>query len=297
MKNVKATLIASLLVAMTFAVEAATFSVLCDGRAEKISKGCSIKLSGQIESGDAERLRTTIQRRLPEGWRYHTLLLDSPGGSIRAAIEIAAVVRQSLMDTRTFRLPDDLRANWDPKQYRWKCVSACFLVWVAGADRGANRAMNGVPGTFSDLGLHRPYLDKATYAEAPEKVAAIQQQVTQATTEYLQREQVPQSLIQKMLQHASTQVYWLTHDDEEISDRSPWFEEMMISRCGYDPSYVRDYMFWYHRFVVENLTRKAGKFEKPIENEPDYKRYIAWRQNYNDCEYANRSAAQASIRK
>ena len=89
------------------AVSAATFSVLCDNSFELAAKACTVKLSGRVETGDSDRLRSILQTRLLDGWHYGALLLDSPGGNVNAAIEVAALVRQALLNTTTYRLPKD----------------------------------------------------------------------------------------------------------------------------------------------------------------------------------------------
>ena len=273
----------------SIASNAATFSVLCDNSLEIAARGCTIKLSGPIASGDADLLRSTLQDRLPNGWHYHTLLLDSPGGSVGAAIELAKVVRQAVLNTTTYRFLAEGRSS-PPSQKRRQCISACFLVWVAGAERKAFIDIV-TPNVTSDIGLHRPYLDKAAYAGAPEAVATMQQKIMQAVAEYLQREQIPQSLIEKMLQRASTQIYWLGPEDEEIVGRASWFEEMMIARCGFDPSYDHETEAWVAQSIFE-----YSKTGKPLDLGPRYSKYIEWRQEYNACEYGVREAAQAVAR-
>jgi hypothetical protein len=287
---------------MPITASAATFSVLCDNSFEVASQACTIQLSGRIEQGDASRLRSVIGQNLPDGWRYGAVLLESPGGSVSAALEVAEVVRKAMLDTTTYRLPKDAvnpkKLGTDGYQTRRKCVSACFLIWVAGSDRSAF-TYSLVEGGTSDIGLHRPYLDKSAYEGSPEKVAERQQQVMLATAEYLKREQVPQALIEKMLQRASTQVYWLTDEDPDITGRSPWFEEMMIARCGYDPTYDRETAAWVSKAIDENSSkqRAAGKKKlTPADLGPRYAKYIEWRQQYNACEYNARALAQKALR-
>jgi hypothetical protein len=280
---------------------AATFAVFCDNSFEIAARACTIKLSGRIEAGDADHLRSVLQRSLPEGWHYGALLLDSPGGSVPAALEVATVVRQGLLDTTTVRVPAGARtaiATGASARIRWKCISACFLVWVAGAER-TSFAYSSRPGETSDIGLHRPYLARAAYEGPPESVAASQQQVMQATSEYLKRELVPQALIEKMLQRASTQIYWLTDDDADITGRAPWFEEMMIARCGYDPTYDRESSAWAANAIDEDAKRqlRSGKTKlTPIDLGPRNQKYIEWRQRFKACEYGVRRSAQATIR-
>lgn len=286
---------------LPFTAPAATFTVLCDNSFEVTARACTIQLSGQIEQGDASRLRSVLRQDLPEGWRYGALLLESPGGSVSAALEVADLVRKALLDTTTYRLSKDANSQ-KPRtngyQIRRKCVSACFLIWVAGADRSAF-TFSLASGETSDIGLHRPYLDRSAYESSPEKVAGMQQQVMLATAEYLKREQVPQALIEKMLQRASTQVYWLTGEDPDITGRSSWFEEMMIARCGYDPTYNRESSAWFSKAIVENSRRQLAAGKKnltPTDLGPRYAKYIEWRQRYNACEYSARELAQKALR-
>jgi hypothetical protein len=120
--------------------------------------------------------------------------------------------------------------------------------------------------------------------------------------EYLLRELVPQSLVEKMLQRSSTEIYWLTQDDTlELSGRAPWFDEMMIARCQYDPTYDRATMLWatrtdyehYKKYSESGVKRppRSGVFESAR-----YTKYLQWKQEYNSCEYASRRAAQAVLR-
>ena len=60
-----------------------TFTVDCGGAMEKARHGCTVKLTGKIERGDAERLRQVIQKPLNGDWYYATLLLDSLGGDVQ----------------------------------------------------------------------------------------------------------------------------------------------------------------------------------------------------------------------
>ncbi|MGK2913800.1 MAG: hypothetical protein ACSLE5_04975 [Porticoccaceae bacterium] len=282
-------------------VSAATFTVLCDNSFEAAEQACSIQLSGRIQQGDAARLRAVLQQDLLEGWRYGSLLLDSQGGSVNAALEVADLVRKALLDTTTFRPPKDATSRKPrDKTYkvRRKCISACFLIWVAGADRNAF-TYSLTPTETSDIGLHRPYLDRSTYKSSPERVAEAQQQVMLATSEFLKREQVPQALIEKMLQRASTQVYWLTDEDPGITGLSPWFEEMMIARCGYDPTYDRESLAWVYKEIDDDSRRQLATGKKklvPTDLGPRYAKYIEWRQRYNTCQYEVRKSAQAALR-
>lgn len=277
----------------------ASFSVLCDNPEDEIArKSCTIKLTGPIEPGDAQRLLRIIRKPQQPGWSYSRLVLDSPGGSIAAALELSAVVRQALLYTSTGR-PVAARPPIPGRVDTYHCVSACFLVWVAGAQR-ITLAFN-VPrradGT-SEIGLHRPYLERKAYERSPTEVAAMQQHATQLTADYLKKEQVPQDLVEKMLSRASTEVYWVGPDDTKISGMSPWFEEMMIARCGFDPTRSNEAA----RRAAERLLQrwaatgsldmsdKAGQDARERQDEARSQQYFA-------CQEAARASAQEALRR
>lgn len=288
--------------AMVSDATAATFSILCDSRMEASRRGCTVKLTGRIEAGDSGRLQELLKQPLLEGWHYRELLLDSPGGSVQAAIELADVVRGALLDTTTYRAPREadheslnVRRVLPVPRMRWNCLSACFLVWVAGAERNTVAL-----GNESDIGLHRPFLARAAYGDPPEQIARAQQHAMQVTREYLLRELIPQPLIERMLQRASTQVYWLKSEDaEEITGRAPWFDEMMIARCKYDPTYDRETSAWHASATIDHYTKQSKSGTRQygkLDLGSRHSDYIKWKQAYNACEYANRQSAQERFR-
>lgn len=277
----------------------ATFTVLCDDLEHEIAiKACTVKLTGRIEPGDAQKLRRALRQPIPQGWSFGRLLLDSPGGNVAAAIEIANVVRQALLYTSMGRVV----SAQPPAPSRidaYSCVSACFLVWVAGAQRISTSFLSPrSPDGTSEIGLHRPVFDRDTYQRPPSQIAAMQQEAMQLTANYLKREQVPQELIEKMLSRASTQIYWVGPEDANISGMSPWFEEMMIARCGFNPdrsiaaaTYSVDQMIKRFKesgsFAINDPTREDAR-EK-------YDRDRA--RQYFACQQATQLAAQAALRR
>lgn len=104
--------------------------------------GCTLKVSGILEDGDAERVASYVG----EGWQYKgRICFDSPGGSWMEGLELARAIRR----TSTGVDDGDL------------CESACFLAFMAGTfhrteDRTpvADRVMH--PG--ARVGYHAPSL-------------------------------------------------------------------------------------------------------------------------------------------
>ena len=264
---------------------AATFSVTCDGWSEALAAECSIRLDGPIERGDAERLAMLLRKQPRPGWRYGDLLLNSPGGSVFTALDLSKLVRKSMLKTTTFRIGQNPRKPTDTAFT--KCVSACFLIWAAGAEKAT---------LAGAIGLHRPYLERDEYSKSPDIVAELQQKAVALVSEHLRSEQVPTHLVEKMLSNASTQVYWIQEEDISAmgSMRSAWFEEMLIARCKYDPEYD-------NRIFQQALLTAQEHFRKRSPGQPnlgpEHEKYVDWRRGQYACEFAIREEAQRALRK
>jgi hypothetical protein len=177
---------------------ASTFSVACDHKREVNRQGCTIKQSGTIERGDADRLRQVIREPLNGAWIYDSLVLDSPGGEVDEALKVATVVRDAMLRTDTTYLIDNdvlerMRKNHQPlPKSQFACVSACFLVWISGTEHGSITISGNLRGGPVGIGLHRPYFATDAYTNTPSKIAEAQQSMTAIVREYLRREQVPE---------------------------------------------------------------------------------------------------------
>ncbi len=273
--------IAVLLLLAASASVAASFSTRCDSQIDRVRQGCTITLAGKIEAGDSDRLRMVLGKKLPSGWRYNDLLLDSMGGDVAEALLLAATVREAMLATTTYEVGAG-------KYSHRRCVSACFLVWVAGVERSSMSGSSPQGGPFG-IGLHRPYFSPAAYQNSPSRVASAQQEMTSKVRDYLKREQVPEQYVDKMIERSSREVYWLheSGDPFALNGRAPWFEEMMIARCGFDPVYEREF--------------QANDVQRTLKGQstPDREKaaYFTWRQKYNGCEYEVRKAAQQVFQK
>ena len=188
----------------------------------------NISISGEITSGDADKLRTLASN---PGVRWFNITLDSPGGSLSEAIRLAKVVKAVYSDVSVAS--------------GGRCASACFLVWLAGSGRYALGAEYLDPSEYSQLekllrsigspppkgfvGLHRPYF--ATIDRLDNNQAAL----TRALTAYLEEELVPRRLIDKMMSKPSNDIYWITDADiAELGEYPAAHEELLIQKCGYD---------------------------------------------------------------
>jgi hypothetical protein len=242
---------------------------------------CTITMHGTIVSGDADRLRKLLRESAPGHTVFQELILDSLGGNVPEAIKLAGLVKEALLKTSTIDF--DLWAAGDPRWYQ--CVSACFLVWASGTERFSFSYPKG--GNFG-LGLHRPYFSPEGYGSAATKIAEAQQTMTSMVREFLRRENVPENIIELMLAQSSKEVYWVSGAVEErLNGYSPWFEEMMIARCNFDPAYERE--------SGERVTRLLREKKNP-DDDAIYREHKAWKEKYFICQSQVRLQAQKAIR-
>ena len=270
-------------VCFQISASAATFTSKCDAQFERFA-GCTIIMIGEIVKGDNERLIDLLRTSRNSGSSfYRTILLQSMGGSISEALLIAQTVTLNVLDTKT-------TAHWRNEYPLLEsyCVSACFLIWVAGAER----LHFSSPSLFGKrpvgLGLHRPYFSKDDFASLdPLSAAKSQQDLVEKVRVYLKRNDVPDKLIDEMIKRSSKEVYWLDtlEGSDDLDQRAPWFEELMISKCSFDPEFDRQVNSF---GASETLTgKKIPKDQKD--------KYFAWRRNYNSCEYEFRKTSQTKF--
>ena len=275
---VRVALIGSLVLGMNEGPIAATFKVLCSTDQERVG-GCSIAMQGKIEPGDDGRLIQALRSPQASSTFFRRLVLNSPGGDVREALKLSDIIVSTALDTTTF-----INALPEYRATENICVSACFLVWVAGAERSqasmglfANKKQHGI-------GLHRPYFSPAQYAQLDAGTASQRQQELFARVRaYLRRFEVPDALIDEMMRRSSREVYWLSVLDDPftLSGRAPWFEELMIAQCKFDPVYDREAQAQGVKEIAQNIKDSAVQ--------KDWQR---WRWAYNDCEYSFRKAVQ-----
>lgn len=89
-----------------------------------------VSLRGEIVEGDARKFSTAV-----EGLEDASIVLNSPGGLVREALEIGAIIRLEGFTTLVAE--------------EQKCFSACGLIWVSGVRRYMSRT--------SLIGFHAAY--------------------------------------------------------------------------------------------------------------------------------------------
>ena len=171
-------------------------------------------LSGEIRRGDTQRLRQFLAENGEEYLRHPQVVLDSPGGNLDEALQLAQVLREVLADTIVI--------------HPARCASACFFLYVASPIRFAEGAV---------IAIHRPFFAAETTRRLSAATADAAQNASYARAKrWLQDQLVPQVLIDKMFSLPSTQAYWLTRRDTmTLGNRAAWYEEWLLARC---PNYL-----------------------------------------------------------
>ena len=226
--------------------------------------GTSITMTGEITSGDAERLATIfmsvkpIENYLP----YPNLLyLNSPGGDVLEAMRIAELVKSLGITVATIG------------EGKGVCASSCFLIYVAALEREASGIdtlrKKGTNGNLSPIGIHRPFFRELT--EGPSG-AKRQEQVMAEMRAYLVGAGVGHALIDKMMSHASNDIYWLNAEDiRALGTFSPGLEEQLIAKCGYNAKResnlsAREYIRSNHSGAIGCIRDYMIKTYKPLLN-------------------------------
>ena len=184
----------------------------------------SLLLKGEISPGDYEYLLRFIRNDQERFWRAMKLgiVLASSGGDVEEAQKIARFVKGAYSSVF-------VGSATGP------CISACFLIYAAAAHRDA---VAGV------VGIHRPYIHPRRLTSLTVTQAeSLQKELLRKARAFLEDLLVPSGLIDGMFQRASTEVYWLSHDELEgqLGWRPPWYEQFLIARCGLDKSLEREY--------------------------------------------------------
>ena len=180
------------------------------------TQGSYVTLNGPIIKGDVQKLIEIITKFENSA---AAIFLNSPGGDVDEAILIGEVVRAARLDTYV--------------QPGMTCASACFYIWINGADRqmfvGGLSKRTGTVRPDGRIGLHRPYLSGI---ENSAQSVGEQARAMQYVKAYLANKLIPSRLIDLMISRASNRVYWLTHEDvEDIGSVPPDLEEVYIAHC------------------------------------------------------------------
>jgi hypothetical protein len=204
-----------------------------------VSTNEGLLLKGEIVPGDYEYLLEVLRNDPARFLNSTGFVLASPGGDIQEALKVAGLVKGTY--SAVFVGPAT-----------GPCVSACFFIFAAAAERDA------VP---PYLGIHRPYVHPRRLVSVSVREAeALQKDVLRQARTYLENLDVPTNLIDKMFQQASTEVYWLSQDEinEQLGRHSPWYEQLLIARCGHNRSFERKAFSTNDHTMIDQVAKVAN---------------------------------------
>lgn len=181
----------------------------------------AVILSGEIRKGDYEAI-LRFARKDPHRFHASTIVLASPGGDLIEAIRIGGLIRKTYQSVFV-------------NSAIGTCASACFLIYVAAVDRHAL-----VPA----LGIHRPYFAPSEFERMPLQAAEQKhRRLMETVRKYLEDQQVPQYLIERMFSLASTEIYWLSWDDlKNLGLRANWWDQLLVDRCKLDKQLEQQFL-------------------------------------------------------
>jgi hypothetical protein len=190
-------------------------------------------MSGEIIPGDYERLLSKIADDQDRFLAQNALILASDGGDVTEAIKIATLVRSLFAAVIVGPLTG-------------RCVSACFFIYAAAAQREADGDRL--------VGINRPYLAADVLAAPRTDAEILDSKSARQVRAFLQDNAVPGYLIDEMFRHASDDAYWLSAGDEKtLGFRSPAFERYLSVNCGWSITLEQDVLA--HKRPLEDLTQ------------------------------------------
>lgn len=142
-----------------------------------------INLDGKIEASDPARLLDALSLSRSKGLPVWGVVLQSPGGSVEAGLQLASIIRQNKLSTMVGA--------------KSLCASACFYLFAAGVNRVAD--------TTATVGVHSAAEDGI---ETDRAAAA-----TIRFSRVLATLNVPDSILGKIVKTPPRDVYYLSPQD------------------------------------------------------------------------------------
>jgi hypothetical protein len=169
-------------------------------------------LSGEITPGDYDRLLAKIAEDDKRFLSQNKLILASNEGNAGEAMKIARLVKALYTQVVVGPLTG-------------RCAGACFLIYVAAVERGTDGE--------NLLGMTRPGLAESEWVARPTTEAALLEDSMQAPVRaFLVENDVPADLVEQVFQRPSTDVYWLSDNDETaLGSKSPAFAKFLEKNC------------------------------------------------------------------
>jgi hypothetical protein len=202
----------------------------------KVYRGVLV-IEGVIVSGDYNKVRNFLREKSNFDKINGGVFLASPGGNVGEAIKIGLLIRSLRLTTDAPSGPplsipkfgeSLIRANdlVKPKN-DYLCVSACFMIYVAGIDRKLNWA--------GRLGLHRPMqLESNNKRMNDDAKKQLSLGVRQAIDNYLRAMNLRIKYIDLMFSIPPNEIRWITQNELESDFQGliPELKDVVDAKCN-----------------------------------------------------------------
>jgi hypothetical protein len=181
-------------------------------------------ISGEITPGDYDRLLAKIAEDDKRFLSQNKLILGSNEGDAAEAMKIARLVKALYTQVVVGPLTG-------------RCAGACFLIYAAAVERGTDGE--------NLLGVTRPGLAESEWVGRSTTEAALLEDSMQGPVRaFLVENEVPPDLVEQVFQRPSTDVYWLSDNEETaLGSKSPAFAKFLEKNCkwtdGLDKAVLR----------------------------------------------------------
>jgi hypothetical protein len=208
-----------LLVALQRTAEGQSATIESDIQCNQL---CTIQvwMNGEIASDTIGALETLIGQVHQSADRLHkqlgmsTLHIDSPGGSVAAAMAIGRLIRKENMQVSV-----GLPSKSVPVRIVDRCISACVLILAGGVER-----------SFYVIGIHRPYLEVPAQEVNATFVQDYYGEMLEQIRSYFREMNVSERLADTMLRIAPEDIQYITYKDAKaygLVEIDPVFQETL----------------------------------------------------------------------
>ena len=158
--------------------------------------------------------------------------LRSPGGNVGEALKIGTLLRSYLVTVfapgRDGNQFSDFNIIIDEKGVRSSncegptciCASSCAFIWLGAVER------------YGVVGIHRPkFTDPEFAALPPDQAASVYKSTLAAVSGYLEEMEAPRSVIDRMQETSTADIFWIPTDGHKLKD-PPSYREWVDASCG-----------------------------------------------------------------
>lgn len=193
-------------------------------------------LEGKIEPGDYISFRNFLRDKSNFEKITGGVFLASQGGAVGEALKIGSLIRTLQLTTDApASPPPEARAAGSPvirgtdlkNPRHYQCASACFLIYVGGADRRLIWA--------GRLGIHQPRIEHKPAGATDDEVLIATGSAHIAIKNYFARMNVPEKYLDIMYSVPPNEVRWLTQAeyDHDLKGYVPELRELLENKCQF----------------------------------------------------------------